>query len=77
VPECPKLSGCPFFANKLTHMPTTAELTKQHYCLGDYTSCARFVVVKALGSGHTPDDLYPNQTDRAEGIVRTGGRVDR
>jgi hypothetical protein len=74
VPDCPKLSGCPFFSNKLTQMPATAELTKKHYCLGDYESCARFRVVKALSSAAVPDDLYPNQIERAEEIIAKRGR---
>ena len=74
MPDCPKLSGCPFFSNRLMTMPATAELAKKHYCLGDYKSCARFMVVKALSSASIPEDLYPDQTERAEKIIRRGGR---
>ncbi|MBN1610937.1 MAG: hypothetical protein JW940_30180 [Polyangiaceae bacterium] len=55
-------------------MPATAELTRKHYCLGDHESRARFVVTKALSSAAVPEDLHANQTERAEEILRSGGR---
>ena len=74
MPECPRLSSCPFFGSRLTSMPTTAELTKKHDGLGDYEDCARFMVVEALSSASVPEDLYPDQTERAEQIIRRGER---
>ena len=72
--ECPKLSGCPFFTNKLAHMPATAEMAKKDYCLGEYATCARFMVATALSSPSVPEDLYPNQTERAQQIIETSAR---
>jgi hypothetical protein len=64
--ECERLSGCPFFKN-LKHLPRTADQLVASYCYGDSTSCARLQVVSA--GIRPPDDLFPNETNRAFNII--------
>jgi hypothetical protein len=67
--ECENLSVCPFFNDKLPNMPKTASLLKTRYCLGDYNSCARYIVFKALGREKVPRDLWPSEIERAQKIL--------
>jgi hypothetical protein len=69
----PMLPQCSIFSNKLVNMPVMAELTRDHYCRsGTHDNCARFMVVHSLGSSEVPQDLYPNQQDRVEAILKAG-----
>jgi hypothetical protein len=65
--QCEKLTTCPFFAGKMAHMPSVAELMKRNYCLGDKTQCARYQVGAA--GKNVPFDLYPNDAERAREIL--------
>jgi len=67
--DCVNLEGCIFFHDKMKDMPGTSQIYKKKYCQGDSTACARFMVCDALGKGSVPDDLFPNQTDRATKII--------
>ncbi|MCK5039121.1 MAG: hypothetical protein KAS16_08490 [Thermoplasmata archaeon] len=66
---CDVAQNCPFFMAELATRPGIAEMYKKIYCKGDYETCARYMVIKALGLDKTPDDLYPNMLSRAEEIV--------
>jgi len=70
--ECERIQTCPFFNDKMKNMPATAELMKDKYCRGDFASCARYMVLKALGKEKVPSDLFPNETDRARRIISAG-----
>ena len=67
--ECECLSLCPFFHDKLKNMPAMAEIYKRKYCKGDSTDCARHQVFEKLGSENVPDDLFPNQNEKAVRIL--------
>lgn len=67
--ECECLSTCPFFHDRMRRMPTTTMVLKQRYCEGDWASCARCMVVKALGRDSVPSDLYPDQQRRAAELI--------
>ena len=70
APECPRLSGCPFFNNKFKNMPAAAEMAKKSYCRSSqYEDCARYIVAQALGVSAVPDNLYPDQVDRAHALI--------
>ncbi len=71
--ECECLPSCPFFNDKMKNMPTTANVYKKRYCLGDNTKCARYMVFKALGKERVPLDLFPNQIEVAKEILRKEG----
>ncbi len=43
----------------------------QRYCKGDSSQCARYVVMKRLGKGNVPIDLYPNEMAKARALVLT------
>ena len=68
--DCPMLSGCPFFHDRMKNMPATSEIYKKNYCRGDNTNCARFMVRQTVGPEHVPADLFPNQRERAETLIK-------
>jgi hypothetical protein len=67
--DCECLAGCIFFNDKMAHMPTMANMYKRNYCRGDSSTCARYMVFKALGREAVPVDLFPNMADRAKTIL--------
>ena len=69
--ECECLPKCPFFNDKMKSKPATANLMKRKYCKGgDYSSCARFMIFRALGRDAVPSDLFPNQREKAAEILQ-------
>jgi len=69
---CELVGGCIFFNNKMQNMPATADILKKKYCQGDFASCARYMVFKALGRPKVPADLYPQQAELAEQVIQQG-----
>jgi hypothetical protein len=67
--NCPALAACPFFADRIQNMPSTAQLLKQRYCIEDYERCARWMVREKLGKQAVPLDLFPHDTARAREIL--------
>ena len=53
----------------MANMPAMAELYKKNYCNGDSTHCARFMVFNIKGREAVPNDLFPNNVDRANTIL--------
>lgn len=70
--DCECLPRCPFFNDRMTDMPAMAGMMKRRYCQGEFHTCARFQVMKALGSSRVPTDLFPNMNDRAEELIQQG-----
>lgn len=70
MPECDFIAVCPFFNDQLENMPGTAKLYEKTTCRGDFESCARFIVRNALGPDAVPRDLFPNDRERAEKLIR-------
>ncbi len=70
--ECELIKTCIFFNDKMADMPSTAEIFKNLYCKGEFNNCARMIIVKALGRGNVPPDLFPNQAEKALEIVKKG-----
>jgi len=68
--DCECLAGCIFFNEKMKDMPATAEILKTKFCRGNNTLCARFIIFKELGREKVPFDLFPNQNDRAQEILK-------
>jgi hypothetical protein len=68
--DCKFLSACPFFNDKMENMPSAADMMKKLYCQWNYSQCARYMVVTALGIKNTPPDLFPGDASRA-GIILT------
>lgn len=69
--DCECLAGCPFFFDKMENMPSMADIYKRNYCQGDSANCARHRVFERLGKGGVPSDLYPNDSLRADEILRS------
>ena len=70
--DCPLLSKCIFFNDKMANMPSVAEKIKERMCQGDNANCARFMVFSALGRERVPSDLFPRNVDRAKELIATG-----
>ena len=68
--ECECLSACPFFNDKMSDVPATAQMMKNKYCLGDKIQCARYMIFSAIGKEYVPSDMFPNMRDRAEKIIQ-------
>ena len=69
--DCECLTSCIFFNDKMANMPSTAENIKHTYCRREYDKCARHMVFRALGRPKVPDDLFPNQIEKAQEIIFT------
>ncbi len=70
--KCTLTETCIFFNDQMPNMPSTAAVYKKMYCEQDFDKCARLLIVKTLGREHVPRDLFPNQTERAEAIIKKG-----
>jgi hypothetical protein len=66
--DCERLERCPLFLGRMKATPNIAGLLKQMYCHSDKTQCARYQVIKA--GMDCPLDLLPNDTERAQTILR-------
>ena len=71
--QCELLATCIFFNDKMVNYPSTADFLKRKHCQGEPESCARLMIVKAVGRAHVPADLFPNDTERAKKIVAEKG----
>ncbi len=67
--DCQSLVACPFFNDKMANMPTIAGLMKRHKCQGYFEDCARYMVKSKKGKEMVPDNLFPNQKERALQII--------
>ena len=67
--ECPSLPTCPFFNEKMPIESALGKIYKRKYCLGDNSTCARWMVAQALGKQNVPGDLYPNMREEAEKLI--------
>ena len=72
--KCELIEKCIFFNDQMPNMPSTAAVYKKTYCEQDYENCARYMIVKAMGREKVPGDLFPNQKERAAGIIKEGGK---
>ena len=68
--ECDRIGKCSFFKDEMGSMPATAELMKETYCRMNFESCARLMVVLAIGEKSLPPDLYPAERDRASILIQ-------
>lgn len=67
--ECPKLSGCPFFNDKMANTPASSAVLKVKFCRGEFAACARFLVSEKLGPTGVPSDLFPHQAERGNRLL--------
>ena len=67
--RCELTERCIFFNDKMHDYPFAAEQMKQQYCLEDNMSCARHMVLEALGRENVPSDLFPHDVQRANRVI--------
>lgn len=67
--DCPMISRCPFFHDRMAGMVAMASVMKMVYCRGSNLNCARWAVCSALGPSGVPADLFPNEIERARNIL--------
>ncbi len=70
--DCTYLLKCPFYSCRMPDTPEFFSLDQAHYCVDDFTSCARYQVRKTVGPEKLPGDLYPRQKERADEIIKQG-----
>lgn len=70
--DCECLPKCPFFNGKINPTDGLGAMYKRHYCLGDNSSCARLMVLRALGRDRVPPTLFPNQAEVAKKLIEEG-----
>ena len=74
--ECELIGKCPFFANRMSALPTVAKMMKKRYCEGDKGDCARYRLAESIGKNCVPANLFPHQMDIANDIIkRETGKV--
>lgn len=67
---CECLPACIFFNDKMKNQPGMTQIYKKQYCLGGgKDDCARHMVKEALGADKVPQDLYPNQVEKARALI--------
>jgi hypothetical protein len=75
VPECPKLSKCPFFNDRMRNMPAVAEMVKNSYCRStEHVTCARYLLASTPGNFEVPENLFPDQQSRVKSILKNPRR---
>jgi hypothetical protein len=53
----------------MVDMPACVDMYKQNFCRAEYKECARFIVAVKLGPDNIPNDLFPNQKERAKQLT--------
>ncbi len=66
---CERLSGCPFYNEKMPIDKGLGAVYRKKYCEMDNSACARYLVAVAVGPQAVPLDLFPNMTSRADQII--------
>jgi hypothetical protein len=67
--DCPLLTGCLFFNDKMPDTSGLGAMYKKKYCQGDNSQCDMHMIVKSVGREKVPTNLYPNMLDRAQTII--------
>ena len=69
MPDCELLQCCAFFNDQMPIESVMRKMLKDRYCLGQYSTCARYQIATRLGRAAVPDDLYPNMDQRANDLL--------
>jgi hypothetical protein len=65
---CERLLKCSI-VNDPTEGAVSVELVKEKYCNNNYSACARYMVLESVGGDFVPNDLMPEQVERAKEII--------
>jgi hypothetical protein len=68
--ECKLVDLCDIFDKGRYLKTEDEEMMRSQYCRADYTSCARYLILLALGIENCPKDLLPDQIARIEKILK-------
>lgn len=71
--KCELVETCIFFNDQMASMPSTSAVYKKIFCEGDFDTCSRYMIFKAIGRENVPKDLFPNQSERAKSIIAKHG----
>ena len=67
---CDKRDDCLFFNSQMKTIPVFYDEIREAYCRKDYTKCARYMIYNQLGSHYVPVDMLPEETGRAEALIK-------
>ena len=67
---CEKHGDCPFYQNKMMCSSDVFDKNKELYCKNTFEICARYKVSVQLGDHYIPIDMFPDETDRAESLIK-------
>lgn len=67
--SCERLSKCPVVNNSDQGPETPSGRIKEKYCYDNFSECARYMVLEAVGGEFVPADLQPDQAERAKEII--------
>ena len=68
--RCERLETCSFYNEKLKTLPAMAAGFKRMYCYKQVPKCARYKVFKSCSADAVPVELFPNDFETADGIIR-------
>lgn len=66
---CERLAKCPMVNDSNGDATSTSEKIKETYCNTNYSECARYMVLQAVGGDFIPNDLQPHETSKAEEVI--------
>ncbi|MFC2155629.1 hypothetical protein ACFLRB_03965 [Acidobacteriota bacterium] len=66
---CERLDKCPMMNDSKIGTPSDFEKVKEKYCTDNYENCARYMVLSAVGGDFVPNDLLPEQVEKAKEII--------
>jgi hypothetical protein len=69
IKDCKLMQTCDFFNDKMKDLPGDAHIMRVRYCMGASARCARHMVHEAAGNEKVPDDLFPDQVERARMLI--------
>lgn len=66
---CERLAKCPIVNDVVYGSTADFEKIKTKYCYNNYSECARYMVLAAVGGDFVPNDLLPEQVEKAKEII--------
>ena len=65
---CERLLKCQIVNNPNEEVVSVKKV-KEKYCNTNYSACARYMVLKSVGADFVPNDLLPDEVERAKEII--------
>lgn len=69
--ECEKAQACLYSNYRLPLDLEQSEKYAEEYCFGNWDACARLKVCKAIGKPNVPLDMYPDQHELADILIKS------